>query len=455
MAATTTKRRKRSSDPPTIKAKLTGLVLLVLSVAYMYFLWRVQGFLDVLEGGRFRIPTMLAKQAFSSVQTEIEGLSVSQHQEEPETGIVTHEQALQEFRKPTPTNTISASTATGLPPPAGRFLIFVPIGSGQGTGNIVAGLLAAHLLALEFGRIVCVSPLYDSFLAAFEPVHPDAVQKCPQLLLQGNLPTQTQANTLRVINFERVPDECALQAALASDTAVLYMISNTYPRWPAIPNNFFFTYYKAKPELLQLLPYQQTPAMVVHLRQPDGKSDSRQGLDEDSLQALGKTLPKETYLVTNRVDWYDKFEGEYGWGHPSWNEVVHSAFQKSWGVRGALNQNTHMVTHVDRLTQNLQMWCDWYTILCATKVHHTHSDFSISAIHWQNLESRTIIGWNATTVQLELEEESWRQTGETERLVDRTVHGPGTSELRECNKEFLAHDFPDAATQLLRKNALQ
>jgi hypothetical protein len=328
-----------------------------------------------------------------------------------------------------------------------KYIIFIPIPGGQGTGNIIAGLLAAHLLAFEFNRTVCVSPLYKTFLDAFESASPVAVEKCPKLLA-GNLPRKTDKNSLRLVNFERAPNECVLKDTLASDIPVLYLVSNTYPRWSEIPDNYFFTHYRAKPELLKALPYKESPATVVHLREPDGKQDARKGLDNDSLEALGKMLPRNTYLVTNRVEWYDKFEKEYGWSHPEWNEVIHSASRIRWGVRGAETSKSLIAHVVDRETQNLQMWCDWYTILTAKFVYHTHSDFSISAIHWQNLDSRTIMGLNTTTGELYLEEESWRITGETARLVDRTVDGEGTSNLRECNSKDARHK---SAEEILRQ----
>jgi hypothetical protein len=399
MAASATKRRRQRRSKPNLKARVTGILLLVAAILYLYFLWRTQSFLDTLEERRrFSIPGLLfRKHAVTEAASNVQ----NQH--------------------PTPQEPFTE----------GKFIIFIPITGGQGTGNIIAGLLAAHLLALEFNRIVCVSPIYKNFLDAFEPAHPEAIEKCPKLLA-GNLPAKTSENSLRLINFESVPDECLLKDTLASDNPVLFLESNTYPRWPEIPDNLFFTNYRAKPELLKLLPYKAYPKTVVHLREPDGEDDLRKGLDDDSLKALGKMLPRDTYLVTNRVEWYDKFEKEYGWSHPEWNEVVHSAFEKSWGVRGSTERQTHSVAQVDRETQNLQMWCDWYTILTAKFVYHTHSDFSISAIHWQNLDSFEIMGLNATTGELELEEESWRITGETKRLVDRTVGGKGTSDLREC-----------------------
>jgi len=64
------------------------------------------------------------------------------------------------------------------------------------------------------------------------------------------------------------------------------------------------------------------------------------------------------------------------------------------------------------------MWADWYTILTAKMVYHTHSDFSISAIHWQNIESKTIDGYDRFGHYLKLVDESWRQDGETACLVN-------------------------------------
>jgi hypothetical protein len=398
MVVSSTRRRRRNSES-NLKAKVSGILLLVVSTLYLYFLWRTQSFLDK-ERGRFSIPGLLFRkhavtEAASSVQ--------NQH--------------------PAPQE----------PSMEDRFIVFKPIKKGQGTGNIIAGLLAAHLLALEFNRIVCVSPLYQKFLDAFEPVNPAAIEKCPKLLA-GDLPTRSRDNYLSLITYYPAPDECLLKKTLASDISVLYLESNTYPRWAAVPDNFFFANYRAMPELLKVLPYREPPTTVVHLRQSDGKQDFRKGLDDDSLKALGKMLPRDTYLVTNRVEWYDKFEKEYGWSHPEWNEVVHSAIKRSWGMRGAEKSESSIVQVVDPGTQNLQMWCDWYTILTAKFVYHTHSDFSISAIHWQNLDSRTIMGLNVTTGELDVEEESWRISGETERLVDRTVGGKGTSDLRLCKR---------------------
>jgi hypothetical protein len=69
-------------------------------------------------------------------------------------------------------------------------------------------------------------------------------------------------------------------------------------------------------------------------------------------------------------------------------------------------------------------------MLTAEKVYHTHSDFSISAIHWMNLDSLSLQGME--NGHLKVVNESWRVDGETIPLVDRTTDGLGTSRLRLC-----------------------
>lgn len=117
---------------------------------------------------------------------------------------------------------------------------------------------------------------------------------------------------------------------------------------------------------------------------------------------------------------------------------MHSGKGQSWGGRGLdpfgiQNLRQDVVTFLaGQSVQTMQMLADWYTILTAKEVYHTHSDFSISAVHFQNLPSKSIQGYNATAGKLELIDESWLVDGETERLVDRRVDGEGTSRLREC-----------------------
>ena len=336
-----------------------------------------------------------------------------------------------------------------------RFILFLPIQYGQGLGNIISGLLAAHLLGEEFHRIVCVSPEYSDFLELFEAVDEQVVRFCPSALEASRNITKTHHNSVRLITFEPAPNECALQTLLRDGPDILFMTANTYPRWPKIPQpHYFDKYYRAKPKLLASLPYNasQAPLTVVHLRQSDGAQDMRRGLDQESLQALGKLLPSDTYLVTNRVAWYDYFDTHFGWRHPQWTTVIHSALHKQWGSRDETKlqqQHNHdkdsfsnlvpattvQEDDAEKRIQQLQMWVDWYTILQATTVYHTHSDFSISAIHWNDIrDTKTILGFDHDKQSLILVEESWRVDGETVPVVERTEFASGTSRLRLCGQ---------------------
>ncbi|KAL7526289.1 hypothetical protein ACHAWF_001711, partial [Thalassiosira exigua] len=270
------------------------------------------------------------------------------------------------------------------PPSSARYLVFTPIGSGQGEGNSMAGLLGTHLLGDEFDRIVCVSDRYSSFLDVFEPVHPWAIAKCPEIFRQdgGGKHLRLSEENLRLITYETPPDECVLREKLMSGPDILYITSNTYPRWPLVPRNYFFRFYRPKNKLLAALPccnghdntennYFGTPETVVHIREGDGGRDIRKGTDSKSLDSLGNMLPRNTYLVTNRVEWCEKFSTEYGWRNSGWHSVTHSALRKSWGVRGEKYLGVTSVQTTPKVDQNLQLWADWYTILIAEQVYHT------------------------------------------------------------------------------------
>jgi hypothetical protein len=325
-----------------------------------------------------------------------------------------------------------------------RFILFDNDLTGQGQGNVVSGLLAAHLLGQEFNRIVCILPTYTSFLQVFEPIGSDAVHKCPTILEPSLLPRRTRQNQFRLVNYEPPPNECKLKDLLKSDISVLFMIGNTYPRWPTVPDRFFLEHYRAKPVLLDALSYDplSPPQTVVHLRSPDssdGHGDQRLGLDETSLLALGDALPKgsDTFLVTNRVAYYQQFTDCCQWSHPPWQGIVHSALGKTWGtLKGATTDSTLLRRPVvAAASQNVQLWADWYTILTSQTVYHTHSDFSRSAIHWMNNKhSYSLAGTNAATGALVTKAESWWIDGETAPLSQRTVDAASTSQLRLCLK---------------------
>lgn len=300
-----------------------------------------------------------------------------------------------------------------------KYLVFKPIPHGQGSGQAMNGLLAAHLLGMEFNRVVCVAPNYTSFLQAFEPVLPQAIQECHTLKLNP------KPDLIPLINYHSAPDECVLTTELSSDNQIVYIVGNTYPGWREVPDNYFTRFYKPTPTLKSILPWSEPPSTVVHLRKGDRPTDPREGLDTKTLKALGKALPSDTFLVANNVNWFDFFSEKYGWRHPNWRAVRHSAFRSfmGWGNRGELTKEDESAE-----AQDLQMWSDWYSILCAKKVWHTHSDFSLSAIHWMNVESKTITGVDESG-DLQLIDESWRREPLAPPLVDRRKE-----DLTNCRK---------------------
>ena len=332
-----------------------------------------------------------------------------------------------------------------------KFIIFHKIRGAQGAGNHMSGLLAAHLLADEFARVVCVSDHYKDFHVAFESVDPVAMELCPAILDRyiKEPPYTTGDRTISMLNYHKTPvNECRLKEKLSSAKRVIHMTANTYPRWPQIPPHVnFFAFYKAKSVLLDILPYPHAstdppPPIVVHLRLPDvsGK-DARKGVDEQALHALGELLTPDVerhspFLVTNNVEWYDFFENQYNWSHPIWGRVFHSALGAQWKGRkpkllpiSGRNGDTRTLQRKYTALRNelgedkwesLQLWADWYTLLRAEKVYHTFSDFSLSAVHWMNTWSRTYDGINNSTGEMILLEENWIVDGESPRLVDRT-----------------------------------
>lgn len=305
--------------------------------------------------------------------------------------------------------------------PSRKFILFKPIPAGQGTGQAMNGLLASHLMGDEFNRIVCMTPTYKPFYDAFEPIDPLIQRYCPFLKLEQ------RPKLISLINYNADPDECHLKSELASDKEIIYIVGNTYPKWPRVPDEYFFRFYKPTPQLLQTFPWkdeEEPPNVVVHLRKADREfHDKRLGLDSKTLQALGKALPPKTFLVTNNVVWFDYFRERFNWTHPNWRAVRHSAFMRfMWQPGVKLDPKDRSVR-----VQDLQMFSDWYTIACAKQVWHTHSDFSLSAIHWMNVDSKTIMGMEGE--ELKLIEEPWRREGDQPRLIDR-----GPEELANCKE---------------------
>lgn len=272
---------------------------------------------------------------------------------------------------------------TTLPPNNGhRYLVFHGSGSSQGAGNVMQGLLAAQLLGAEFNRTVCV--VWPEFMEAFEYAQQESHAK----LCAGAKDWET-SYTFTIWNFisSRV-DECKMKGILSKEENIVVGYSgNTYPGWRSdIPPNFFHQHYRAKSELLNMLPYtnDKAPSVVVHLRSPDNSGDKNRGLDEESLKTLGNLLPgNETYLVTNRPDWYHRFHDCCGWSYDTnWVDkpIEHVALELSWRPDGTRSKEKGHTTSAS--SQNLKLWSDWYTILNAKTIYHSPSDFSRSAIHW-------------------------------------------------------------------------
>ena len=335
-----------------------------------------------------------------------------------------------------------------------KFIIFHRIQDAQGAGNHMHGLLAAHLLGDEFERVVCVSNHYKNFHLAFESADPVAIEHCPDILERHNKepPFTGRDQTIELLNYIHAPaNECALKEMLSSRKRILHMTANTYPRWPRVPKHVnFFAFYKAKPILLDVLPYPHTepPPIVVHLRKADREGkDSRLGVRDEDLRALGKLLPvdasqRSPFLVTNNVEWFDLFEQQYGWSHPFWSVVVHSELGFQWEAREtevpqSLNgdklarqrkyASVRKELGVDTF-ESLQLWSDYYTLLRADKVYHTFSDFSLSAVHWMGTWSRTYDGLDKRTGKMILLEENWITDGESPRLADRAP-----DQLKNCD----------------------
>jgi len=354
-----------------------------------------------------------------------------------------------------PLDLMLRNRATKAPPPRPRRAILLrPLGAGQGQGNHINGLLSAHMLADEFDRIVCISPEYTAFLDAFTPYYQSTEEKewCDELWTKKK-GGKVAAPDIRLINYAQPPSECRLRKQMEFAEGHVTLTSNTYPRWSHVSRGYFLTHYQPKPLLLSILPWRESspPDVVVHLRKPDGNTDKRKGLDDETFHALGKALPSDTFLVTNSIEWYDWFAKQYGWRNPNWHEVSHSAIRnKQWGARSNATAIAEDMARKHNITvpdlQNLQLWSDWYTMVSArTKVLHTHSDFSLSAIHWMNTPSQTIMGMrNATRADeedsngevkvgervLDLIDEEWIRDGETPRLIDRPLEA-----LKGCTEQ--------------------
>jgi hypothetical protein len=361
------------------------------------------------------------------------------------------------------------------PPKPRRALLFHPF-RGQGFGNVVNGLLSAHLLADEYDRIVCVDAGWADFLRAFRPTHTeDEAAFCERewyLHKSTKREAKDRAVDCKIVNFSAgTLNECSVRACLSHEGPITFT-GNAYPRWAHVGRDYFAARYQPTELLEAVLPWHPDPPdVVVHLRKGDTEHDQRKGLDEDTFHALGRMLPNNTFLVTNRVGWYDWFGDKYGWRNSGWFEVKHSFNpNRGWGRRGGPDQQKRVETEVtNRLNitveqlHELNMYSDWWTLAKAKeRVLHTYSDFSLSAVHWMNKESKTIMGMRKATEEdlaehpdlkvgdkmLDLVDEDWVRDGETPRLVDRTL-----DMLKNCDEKQLNKLKGKAAKEAARGKA--
>lgn len=339
------------------------------------------------------------------------------------------------------------------------FLVFrFPKNSGQGTGNIMSGVLAAQLLAEEFNRTIChigqgTTNVHASFRRAFEWRDNSHKEVCNQILrnveqTQKNNTSSTHNDTIAQRNYDATSEqsECAMRDLLSDHDGypIIYYEGNTYPRWPntliTLPRDYFHEQFRPTQALWNIMPWKGShpPQVVIHLREGDDIGDQREGLDDSTLSLLGTTdffekshNPNKTvFLVTNNVEWYSRFPE---WSHPDWKLVHHSALKRIYWGR---NLNGHPPNHHDRNEgdSDLQMWADWYTLLNAQKIYHTHSDFSRSAARWnEKIQSWTILGSTDESRESDEGEVAPRlllrndvepvpnERKSTYRLVDRTI----------------------------------
>jgi hypothetical protein len=119
--------------------------------------------------------------------------------------------------------------------------------------------------------------------------------------------------------------------------------------------------------------------------------------------------------------------------------VRHSANAKlSWGSsynNNNNNNNAKMVSSNQQQQphQRLEMWSDWWTLYHADRIFHTHSDFSLSAVHWSGIkESFSIRGVNPHTGELRFEEEAARKPS-TRRMIILPLSQRTELQLQNCH----------------------
>ena len=345
------------------------------------------------------------------------------------------------------------------------FLVFrFPNHSGQGTGNVMSGALAAQLLAEEFNRTLChagaeATNVRSFFYRAFEWKDHRHKEVCDRILLpvegaavqRDNVTifnvVPNASNTIVQNNYDKTSEqsECAMRDLLLNykDYPIVYYEGNTYPRWPnkavSLHRDYFHERFTPTQSLRDILPWKELdpPTTVVHLREGDSVGDYRGGLDDQTLSLLAKeefldvSNSKQTvFLVTNNVEWYPRFPK---WSHPNWSLVHHSALKRiSWGGTSGGNHGEH------KGDGELQMWADWYTLLNAQNIYHTLSDFSRSTARWnEKIKIWTIMG----------------STNKTETAIMTTDKGKSGPRLLLSNDNEVLPNESQGASRLVDRSS--
>ena len=297
-----------------------------------------------------------------------------------------------------------------------------------GVGHFMQGLLAAHLLAREFNRTVCVE--WPQFHQGFQYKSPETLQKCQTYT--NTLSQQQQQHQHR--HHDHVPhklslwterpleqgvsyelttaqkhdpaqktqqlqdwahhyttDECSFHAILESrapDHAVVLFQGNTYPRWHAqIPPHLLEEHYT-----LRFTPH--IPAatdILIHLRAPphdhdvdlahanEYTADKYRGLDEKTLFYMGHKWegPQHT-LITNRPDLYAHRFQECC----AWNVLEDAEKEHNDPDEEDPETSSDTTTTTDDIHALRTLWRDWYALYKAPTVYHSNSELARSATHW-------------------------------------------------------------------------
>ena len=265
---------------------------------------------------------------------------------------------------------------------------------GQGSGNLMLGLLAAHLLARYYKREVCVDwPHFNEAFRSFLP--------CPSDILNA------KATTVSRWNFGETSLEHDVACHMASNARVVawegndvgvgnergeaFLRQKDSAETRAWLGTVFDREYTPSESLRDLLPsaHQPYPSSVVHLRVGDGCPEDDDAAECDfrgpfkTLGANWSTLAAElrrcapnATLLADRQSVFQKLPG-YGRQHAFVRERRRLVSGHSISARRTSEANfDHLNMH-----NHLAAWADWYLLTRAETVYHTASGFSESAIY--------------------------------------------------------------------------